>query len=273
MNAKTTTMKEDLFGNFELRKGIWHARDVGEISYPEDGNKEYYNVEDKSFWFVHRNKCILAVTQKYLPAGSLFLDVGGGNGYVARNLQENGYEAVMLEPYLAGCLNAKERGLAHVVHGDLMQSEFPEASFDAIGIFDVLEHISDRAAFLKKIHTLLRPKGKLFVAVPAFQWLWSDEDVHVGHYLRYTKGILKREATAAGFDKLFDSYFFSFLVLPIGLFRAIPSKLKVMSEVDPSKDHAEAPYLQKALRFEINRLKKGKSIGMGSSLMGVYEKT
>lgn len=265
--------REDLFAGFEYRDGIWHASGVRDVSYPQEGNQICYEVEDRSFWFIHRNRCISALVKKYLPKGGLVLDVGGGNGYVAHELAKEGCDVVLLEPFLAGCVNAKQRGLTSIVCSDLDRAQFPKNSFDAIGLFDVLEHIADRAAFLKRIHDLLRPGGKLFITVPAFQWLWSDEDVDAGHYLRYTKRILQRETEDAGFERLFDSYFFSLLVLPIGLLRVLPSKLGVKPNGDARKDHAEAEYLQKALRFEVNRLKNGKSIGMGSSLVGVFGKT
>jgi len=52
--------------------------------------------------------------------------------------------------------------------------------------------------------------------------LWSNEDVHAGHYRRYTKSmsnILKE----AGFRIEFSSYIFSILPFPIFLLRSILS--------------------------------------------------
>lgn len=40
--------------------GIW-ANPVGvEVSYPSDGHDRCLGVEESSFWFQHRNRCILA---------------------------------------------------------------------------------------------------------------------------------------------------------------------------------------------------------------------
>jgi hypothetical protein len=39
----------------------------------------------RSFWFLHRNRCIVSLVRRFAPDGR-FLDIGGGNGYVARGL-------------------------------------------------------------------------------------------------------------------------------------------------------------------------------------------
>ena len=51
------------------------------------------------------------------------------------------------------------------------------------------------------------------MTAPAYDWLWSGEDVISAHRRRYTRETLLRAARAAGFDVLFASYFFA-SVLP-----------------------------------------------------------
>jgi hypothetical protein len=65
------------------KEGIWHAKTASDISYPEAGNEICYQIEENSFWFKHRNNCILTAVKKY-NEGRLFFDIGGGNGYVAK---------------------------------------------------------------------------------------------------------------------------------------------------------------------------------------------
>src|SRR6266567_1791580 len=88
--------------------GIWSARNVSKVSYPDEGNTSCLAVEDTSFWFRHRNNCILEV-MKNLPPATPFFDVGGGNGYVAKALQDAGLEVVLVEPGSTGALNARRR--------------------------------------------------------------------------------------------------------------------------------------------------------------------
>lgn len=50
------------------------------------------------------------------------------------------------------------------------------AEFDAIGAFDVLEHIPLDALALGQIHAALKPGGVLLLTVPQHAWLWSASD-------------------------------------------------------------------------------------------------
>ncbi len=48
-------------------------------------------------------------------------------------------------------------------------------------MLDVVEHIEDDVAALKGMASLLKPGGKILIAVPAHQWMWSAHDV-VNHH-------------------------------------------------------------------------------------------
>jgi len=85
--------------------------------------------------------------------------------------------------------------------------------FQIATCLDVLEHLDDDVAGLRTIAGLLSPGGQLVVTVPAYDWLWSGEDVISAHRRRYTQGSLLRAARAAGFEVLFASYFLA-SVLP-----------------------------------------------------------
>jgi hypothetical protein len=75
------------------------------------------------------------------------------------------------------------------------------------------------------IHALMEPNGRLYLTVPAYQWLWSVVDDDSGHYRRYTIKSLWDIFSCSGFRIELVSYFFLPLVLPIYLFRALPSRL------------------------------------------------
>ena len=73
------------------------------------------------------------------------------------------------------------------------------AAFDIVFSSNVLEHIADDRACLARLHDKLPAGGGLFLFVPAFQVLWTQLDVDVGHYRRYTRRELINKVTAAGF--------------------------------------------------------------------------
>lgn len=65
--------------------------------------------------------------------------------------------------------------------------------FDTILYLDVIEHIEDSTAELRRAYELLAPGGHLLILVPAFNYLYSPFDKAIGHFRRYDKGILTRE--------------------------------------------------------------------------------
>jgi SAM-dependent methyltransferase len=65
-------------------------------------------------------------------------------------------------------------------------SELPAHDFDAVGLFDVIEHLDDPAAALRDALACVRPGGAVVGTVPALMALWSGIDEHAGHKLRYT---------------------------------------------------------------------------------------
>lgn len=91
--------------------GIWHCGSSADVSYPASGNDACFAVEDPSFWFGHRNACILETVRQFSPPGAIF-DVGRGNGFVARRLQDEGLDVVLVEPGRGGPRNARRRGSA-----------------------------------------------------------------------------------------------------------------------------------------------------------------
>ena len=56
---------------------------------------------------------------------------------------------------------------------------------------DVIEHIEDDKAELEKASNLLKQGGRIFIIVPAHQYLYSPFDKKIGHYRRYNKKLLK----------------------------------------------------------------------------------
>jgi hypothetical protein len=51
---------------------------------------------------------------------------------------------------------------------------------------EVLEEIGDGSRFARKIRRCLVPGGRVYLTVPAGNWVWSDDDVQAGHFRRYT---------------------------------------------------------------------------------------
>jgi SAM-dependent methyltransferase len=256
--------------------GIWFPKSRSQVSYPKNGNVRCLKIEADSFWFKHRNKCIVETIRLYPPGGTI-LDVGGGNGFVSLAINNAGIDTILLEPGLDGCVNAHNRGVNLIICSTLEDAGFKSHSIPAIGIFDILEHIENDVGFLSTLKTLLVPNGRLYITVPAYQSLSSFEDKRSGHYRRYTTVSLSKKLTSVGFKIDFKTYIFGLLPVPILLFRTIPSKLALRkkSELRKVKKEHNRPagwfgcLLTAVLNVEIKLLRSKKAIPFGGSCLVV----
>lgn len=205
--------------------GIYTAPGSSDVSYSAHGHEDCFGVEDRSFWFRHRNQCISSMIRNHPFSGGPLLDIGGGNGYVAQRLAQDGCDVLLLEPGTTGARNARQhRGLEHVACAKVEDAGFMPGSFGAIGMFDVIEHIEHDRAFLERVAPLLTTGGRLYLTVPCHQWLWSQADVHAGHFRRHTRRSLENLLEGL-FGIEYLGFFFRPLVLPQYLLRALPYRL------------------------------------------------
>ena len=212
-------------------EGWWSARTVADVSYPEEGNAVYFAVEDSSFWFRHRNRCILEASPPSFslhPACFSMLAAGMGMSHGVFRTQDWKRFWWSLESPESG--NALKREIRHVVHATLEDAGVRPGTIPVVGLFDVVEHIPGDLEFLNSIRSLLVPGGRVYITVPAYEWLWSDEDVSAGHSRRYTVSALRRVLEQAGFSVEMATYFFGFLPLPILLRRVLPYRLGIASK-------------------------------------------
>jgi SAM-dependent methyltransferase len=162
---------------------------------------------DRHWWWVARRRLLTYWLDRLLgPAGPerRVLEVGCSTGSNLRLLQR--YGAVEgLEMHDAAV------ALCHARYPDIpvRQGAIPMAldrRYDALCLFDVLEHIDDDEGALDWCHEHLTESGRLFLTVPAFQFLWSRHDEVAHHQRRYTKAtLLPRVARRFAVD--YVSYF------------------------------------------------------------------
>ena len=201
-------------------------------------------------------------------------DVGGGNGFVSKGLSECGYNTVLVEPGIYGVRNAQKRGLENLICSTFQDAKFEESSLGGVGLFDVLEHIEDDVVFLKEIYLSLKKQGRLYICVPAFMSLWSDEDIEVGHYRRYKLNNLVKKLNSVGFSIDYKTFFFSFLPVPIFLFRTLPYILGYHRRlISTENQHTKSASLIDQIFYpEIGLIKKKKKILYGGSILIVAQK-
>lgn len=153
---------------------------------------------------LHRRRCERVV--RHLPrreAGKL-LDVGCGNGAFLDLMRSQGWSVFGLDVDPEAVRVCQARGL-DVRHGTVHECGFPDASFDAITLSHVVEHLHDPVAVLRRCHSLARAGGQLWVETPNFgsasyshfgrHWLPLDPPRHL---VVFDDEALRRLCTEAG---------------------------------------------------------------------------
>jgi SAM-dependent methyltransferase len=85
---------------------------------------------------------------------------------------------------------------------------------DSVVYVNVLEHVREDEAELRLAAGALPVGGRVFLFVPAFQWLYGSFDRQVGHQRRYTRAELEAKCARAGLRVLKSVYFDAAGVLP-----------------------------------------------------------
>ena len=246
------------------------------VSYPVDGHLATAQIDENSFWYQHRNEAILSLYQKYIKEEKTFFDIGGGNGIVAKYLQDAGKDVVLVEPYLEGAEMALQRGVKNVMHKKL---EALDSMISNAGMFDVLEHLEDDKAVLKRLFIKQVTDSFIIITVPASNTLWSDTDINLGHFRRYSVADLKLKMEAAGYTVLQRTYFFSLLWLPLLIFRVLPQRFgfkkdetKRRASEHVSSRSIKGRLVKWLLAWEIFFIKNGFSIPFGTSCIIIAKK-
>lgn len=185
-------------------------------------------LEAGNFWFRARNELIVWALRTYGPMLRSFLEVGCGTGFVLSGIAQDrpGLALSGSEIFVAGLSHARERvPSAQFMQMDARHLPFVD-EFDALGAFDVLEHIEEDDAVLAQFCRTLRPGGLLLVTVPQHAWLWSAADEYACHVRRYGRREIEAKVTAAGFELLRSTSFISALLPAMVLSREFQKRNK-----------------------------------------------
>jgi SAM-dependent methyltransferase len=112
----------------------------------------------------------------------MLLDIGAGTGAFAKKMHDAGWQVTGLEPDAMARENALNNHQLQLE--DLTQlDDFVGETFDAITMWHVLEHVHELHRYLEKFSELLKPAGKLVVAVP--NYTSHDAEVYGAHWAAY----------------------------------------------------------------------------------------
>lgn len=233
----------------------------------------FYQHEKKHFWFRIRKIIIRDLFRKYIRKNAKVIEIGAGTGYISKMLLSDGYDIAIGDVHKRALSLFDSHIFVKKFQFDIKQSPFKD-HFDAIGMFDVLEHIENDSEVLKKISDMLKNNGKLILTVPAHRWLWSRYDY--SHKRRYNLGRIRR--IFKNNFKILEAKHFFVSIVPLLLVRTVlqnPSKGKLTARKLAKEQISINPILNKVLYallcFE-NKILKNISPKIGGSILVVAEK-
>ena len=200
---------------------------------------------ENHYWTAARN----LIVEHELKAAGLkqprILEIGCGKGVVIAYFREKGYLCWGVE--LANV--APIESVKDFVFGGISASDLSSAqreSFNALFLLDVIEHLPDAAAFLSSLKAAFPNVNRVIITVPARAELWSNYDIHYGHYRRYDLETLRDVVRGSGGTVLSLRYFFRVLYLPARLTLAMFHRRSVKIEAPGNG--------MKAVHYLISRL-------------------
>jgi SAM-dependent methyltransferase len=146
---------------------------------PEKGLAQHYEIDPDHFFQHHDlegkapgKRLMIARAEQLIGRKGRLLDIGAGRGELLREACDAGWSAVGLEPSAAFADFAERHSGAEIIRATLEQCNFPDASFDAVILAAVLEHLYNPDEVIREIARVLRPGGALFLDVPNEQGLY-----------------------------------------------------------------------------------------------------
>jgi SAM-dependent methyltransferase len=205
--------------------------------------KQFALLESRHWWFAGRRRLYPALLAHVLQrdrvpgSGLRIVDVGCGVGGFLEPLQRFGrvLGLELDEPAIAFC---RERGHADTAVAICDALPLPRESQDLVCLWDVLEHTPDDARVLKEALDCLKPGGHLALSVPAYGFLFANNDRVAHHHRRYTRGEVRRKLREAGFEVRKATYVnvvLSVVIIPAVLLIKLKERVMPVPE-DPTSN-------------------------------------
>lgn len=232
--------------------------------------EQYIQFEKKNWWFIARRELIKNLLDKITNKNSKIIDIGSGSGINIQYLKN--YNIVGVDKSKRLVQAGKKEGKNIRMYDVEKRIPFRKNSFDVALCLDILEHLENDDRVLKEIYRILTPKGKILITVPAFGFLWGQQDIVSMHKRRYTKRMLIKLVKENNFKIKRITYWNSFLFPIMSSIRILRKNKK-----NPQTDFKDYPkfinkILLRILRLENFIISKNINLPIGVSLIAILEK-
>ena len=161
--------------------------------------RQFLELERTHWWFEGRRRIFFHVLERFIDRRDLrIVDVGCGVGGMMEGLSRFGHPCgIDVENEMLSI--CQERGF-DALKASGTELPIRDGRVDLVTFFDCIEHIEDDVGTLRDTCRALSPGGHVFISVPAYQFLYANNDRVAHHKRRYTLGELRRKVRSAGFE-------------------------------------------------------------------------
>ncbi|HEX8228824.1 MAG TPA: methyltransferase domain-containing protein [Chloroflexia bacterium] len=201
------------------------------------------------------------------------LDAGCGTGGNISALEQAGFARVLGLDYNShGIYFCRARGLDNICQGSLMSVPFGDNSLQVVISCDVIndEGLPDEMQALRELFRVLAPGGRLFLNLPAYNFLRGEHDKATSVARRYTTSGIARKLRSVGFKVQRATYWNMFL-FPLVLAVRLASRMRKEDQREQVRSDIKVPsspvntLLTMVLRVE-HKLLRRVNLPFGSSV-------
>src|SRR5688572_5426013 len=161
------------------------------------------------------------------------LDAGCGTGYNIEHYEKAGHTVFAFDIAKEAISGVQRKGFLRICQASVTEIPYRSGTFDFVFSFDVVQQLSMKEGeqALQEMHRVLKPGGRLFIRVAAFEWLRSSHDAELHTQHRYTRSELQALLKNAGFE-LRRATYANTLLFPVILLRRFLKKVGVGGGTD-----------------------------------------
>ena len=181
----------------------------------EKFSAEYHEISKWHWWYKGRRAIIFSIIEKYFnpKIHNNLLDVGCGSGEMLNDLSKFG-KIFSVEYDLKSIKLCTQNGYHNTCLSEAENLPFRDSFFSIVLMLDVLEHLDSDEVGVKEAVRVCKPGGIIVLTVPAFQFLWGNQDIVSNHKRRYCIRDIKALVDPNELSVVKASYF-SFFLFPI----------------------------------------------------------
>lgn len=167
--------------------------------------RRLFEREKNNFWYIGRREVLEEVLNRAITARNdlQILDVGCGTGGNLPWLKKFGL-VYGLDFSRSALDYAEQAGYCRLWQAGAEDMPLEDKQYDLVTALDVLEHVKNDSVALSEMCRVLKPGGYLLITVPAYGFLWSNHDVVLHHFRRYSLSeiLLKLRAINGGVEAI-----------------------------------------------------------------------